>query len=359
MSFVDSWKDPRNRSTVIAVAAAVGIGIFAASYFYSKTHHHGQTKGGSCPFTGAKGQKKTKTGRVLAHPDGGKRLVASPRNRGRDQGATGFAGVSSGVSQPQQAAKSVALPQATARILQFKERNLVRYFNVKKRAIHDDRHQVFEYETLVQIQNLVLELTCHDAAQIVKVTRERRRLLFNKDRAEYARVTEEGIEEVEDLFRENLDEILREFGVSRDTYEKSVQVHVQEDPTVYLDGPDLYEVIIGNLPAHNEPRENTQEYFTKVYQDMSKKLRGVDISIPQSVRAAEVKNAYMLDTIYFETGLEEEDIKFLRKKYESPELRKIDEEIATRLETAEAKANAVQNTQVNQTIQNAAIGEGR
>lgn len=357
MSFIDSWKDPRNRSTVIAVAAAVGIGIFAASYFYTKTQR-GHRQGGACPFTGARGQKKTKTGRVVAHPDGGKRQVASPRHRGRDQ-AAGFEGTAAGVGQARAVAKTVALPEAVARVQQFKDRNLVRYFNVKKRAIHDDRHQVFEYETLVQIQNLVLELTCHDAANIVKLSRERRRLLFNKDRAEYARVTEEGIEEVEELFRENLEEVLREFGVSRDTYERSVQTHVQEDPTVFLDGPDLYEVIIGNLPAHNEPRENTQEYFTRVYQDMSKKLRGVDISIPQSIRAAEVKNAYMLDTVYFETGLEEEDIKFLRKKYESPELRKIDEEIATRLEAAEAKANAVQNTQVSQHIQNASIGEGR
>ena len=332
MSFVDSIRDPRNRTTVIAVTGAIAAGIFLASYIWTKNRpccdqtkagqHQVECKepkataaqtAGKCPFTGASTTSAT-----------GKSAVEN-KSHTQTTGAT---------TQPTSRVATITLPSGKSRVERFKELNLQRFVEIKKLAIHDSNKQILDYQTLVEIQNLALEITGKDAPQLLKIAREKRRQVMDTDKVQYAKLAEQGIEDLELLFQENLEEVLRDFGVSRDTYENSMNHHSQVDITVRLHGIELYEVIVASLPSVNQPRENTQEYFTEIYKDMTKRLRGVDLIVPQSKRAAEVKNALMLDSIHSETGLEEEDIKFLRRKFDAPEIRAIDEEIATRITSA-------------------------
>ncbi len=127
------------------------------------------------------------------------------------------------------------------------------------------------------------------------------------------------------------------FNVSRDTYNAAVQLHSQADPTVVFTPADLLEIFVGRLESYNQPRENSHEYFANIYRDVQKRLKGLQLLAVDPELASEVRSSLILDTVQRETGLEEEDIRHWRGKFDSPELRIIDEEIATDIQQSKSK----------------------
>ncbi len=232
---------------------------------------------------------------------------------------------------------TLTLPSSHDRVKRFKDLHLENFVKIKTAAIHDSRNNTLDYNTLVDIQNLALDITVRDVPQILKLNRERRRKVIDTNKKEYARIVKEGIDDINSLFNQNLNEILRDFGVSRDTYNAAVQLHSQADPTVVFTPADLLEIFVGRLESYNQPRENSHEYFANIYRDVQKRLKGLQLLAVDPELASEVRSSLILDTVQRETGLEEEDIRHWRGKFDSPELRIIDEEIATDIQQSKSK----------------------
>lgn len=323
---------PDNRSLL----TGIGIGAVALAglaYWYYNSNSCCEAKGksdscktGTCSKTGTCPTKTVDTSSGIA---GNKTTAACPV-KGTHASATRSSSDTNKIT-------TVSLPGSEDRIKRYKDLHLQKWVDIKKAALHDYRNNTLEYNTLVDIQNLAIELTVKDVPQILKVNRESRRKVMDTNKKEYARIVKQGIDDINMLYTQNLDEILRDFGVSKDTYSAAVDVHARTDQTVRITSADVLEIVVGQLESFNQPRETTHEYFANLYRDTHKRLAGVSLLAVDPELASEIRAHLILDTVQRETGLEEEDIKHYRQKYDSPELRAIDEEIATSIQQSKSK----------------------
>lgn len=329
MSLSKGIMHPENRSLLVSVGVGAVI-IGGLVYWWSTRDESCSTKRGGCAKTGECGSK---TCEGPACTNGSKKTApVTTEKAGQHAHSTRTTGTES-----TNKIATVSLPGAEERVKKFKDLYLAKFVDIKKAAIHDERNSALEYNTLVNIQNLVLEITSRDVPQILKINRETRRKVMDTDKKEYARIVKQGLQDLNTLYTQNLEEVLRDFGVSKDIYESAVNTHARTDATVRITPADLSEILVGRLESYNEPRDNTPEYFANIYKDVQKRLTGVSLVTSDPELQGEIRAHIILDTVQRETGLEEEDIKHLRLKHDTPELKAFDEDFATDIEKSKSK----------------------
>ena len=176
MSFVESIRDPRNRTTVIAVTGAIAAGIFLASYIWTKNRPCCARNDATCKTRGCEEPK------VATSQTGGKcPITGASTNKSAQDNNSHTQATGASTKSPSKVV-TINLPTGKSRVEKFKELNLQRFVEIKKLAIHDSKKATIDYQTLVEIQNLAIEITGKDAAQLLKISREKRRHVIDTDK---------------------------------------------------------------------------------------------------------------------------------------------------------------------------------
>lgn len=221
--------------------------------------------------------------------------------------------------------KKIAPPKT--RLATFKELHLQRFVEAKQAAFKGADRDIIDYSTLIRIQQLAIEMSENDFRKVVKLNREHRRKCLEHDKAKYEEIVIQGEKDFETIFKENLHEILAECEISRDKYEKSMAEHVKTDDKVYLEGANLYDVMVNRLPAVNEPVKPNQEYVVQIHNFMMDHYQKIFYKAIHKEFFTDIKEKMLFDMIHEKYGIEEEDLRKLRKEFDTFEVRNLREKL--------------------------------
>lgn len=286
------FRDAKDKPKSLMIAAAVGVGIVGVGYWLYLARQ--RTAEGKCPFTG-----KSKADKAL----GGVK--------------------SSGAGCPFSKGKAAGDEQYQ----EFKMKNLQRVVALKRDVTNESHNSVLKYETLTAIQQMAVEITTKDLRQVLIVQRQKRRAI--KDKREYEETIIKHIQQVEALFKANLDAILKDCTIGRDKYEESIKEHLKLDVSICMVGTHLNRVLVSRVGSLLEAERQTRELAKEVLTFMIDEYPKVHYIPIHSDYHAEVKEALLMDKVHEKYELEEEDLQQLRRKQDSAEVKAL----VTKLET--------------------------
>ena len=229
------------------------------------------------------------------------------------------------------------LKPAKERVEEFKKLHLQKFVEAKEAAIKEDKERVLAYETLKKLQQLAIEMSEKDFRKITKLCREQRRKCLDHEKPKYEEIFIEFETDFEELFTQNLKTILAESGVSDEKYNSSIEAYVQKDQEVYLNGIQLYDVMIGRLPCINEPVPPTKEYVTEIHAFMLSEYKHTFYKPVSKEYFTDVKEKMVLDKVWEKYGIEEEDLRKLRRTFDTPEIDLLQEQFNTLIAQDEQK----------------------
>lgn len=285
MGLLDAFKDPKDKPKAIAMTVAIGAAICGAVYYFWVN---------------------------------GKEVKADIK-----QAAQGVTSVVHRIENRASVAYKRAFDKLVPvkdRVQAFKEQNLERFVQAKKRIIDERHSKTFSHENLTAINQLALEISENDVRKILKQNREERRKLIEHSKDKYEEVVIEGLKDIEVLFNENLNAILSECECSRDKYEASIVEHVQKDQSVALFGSQLLDQLVARLPAINDPANPSTEFTSEIYGFMAEEYRNIKYLPLRKEHWVDTKESMVFDRLHEKYGLEEEDLLKLRHKFETSEV---------------------------------------
>lgn len=310
MGLQDLFKDPSTRPKAIAASLVIG-GVLAYGAYQFWTH-------------------RTEVAEVVSHgahkagdtiKDAGHKVEKAAHSLGQEVkkvATTVEAKIDEALYKI-----SHKLPSAKDRVAEFKKFHLERFVHAKQKAISEEHEKVLKYDTLTQIQQLAIEMSEKDFRKLIRINREERRKLIQHQKFNYEEVTIGGMKDFEDIFDQNIAEILKECGVSQEKYNDSIAQHIATDQGVYLVGPQLYETMVARMPAVNAPVTPTKDYAVEVFTYMVDQYPKIMYQPRSKEHYTEVKDRMLLDRVHEKYQLEEEDIKKLRRDFDSLELRNL------------------------------------
>ena len=215
------------------------------------------------------------------------------------------------------------------RVEEFKKMHLQRFVEVKNAAIKEDHDAILDYTALSRLQQLAIEMSEKEFKKVVKLNREHRRRYLDHEKQKYEEIVIHGEKDFEEIFTQNLNAILTECGVSQEKYRRSVAEHIKTNDKVYLEGPALYDVMIGRLPAVNEPVMPSVDYVADIHQFMLEQYHKIFYKPLRKEYYTDIKEKMLLDKVWEKYGVEEEDLIKLRKNFDSFEVRDLKEKLNT------------------------------
>ena len=275
MGLLDFFRDPKDKPKAIAVTAAIGAGVLLSGYWFWTMKQ--RVSEGRCPFTG-----KSKSEEGFQCPI---TKLASSSNKKYET---------------------------------FKENHLEHIFSLKKDCIAEDKAKYLSYANLTGIQLLAVDVTLQDLRQLLKLQREKRRQI--KDKKEYERYVAINIKEIESIFKANVNTILKDFGISKDTYDASIQEHIKTDTSIHMVGTHLYRVLVSRLDSLADPEVQTNQKTLEILNFIIQEYPKIQYKAEHVENLAEVKESMILDKVHEKYQLEEEDLQLLRRKFDNQEI---------------------------------------
>lgn len=220
---------------------------------------------------------------------------------------------------------SSKLKPAKERVHDFKNLNLKRFVEIKEACKKHEKDANLDLTTLKNVQLLAIEMSEKDFRKIIKQNREHRRKHIEHDKPKYEEIVIRAEEDFEEVFNQNIKEILADMGVSQDQYDKSIEAHVQHDQEVYLVGTTLYDIMVGRLPAFVDHLNPTKEKVIEICTFMIEQYQKTFYKPLHKTYFTDVKEKMVLDKIYEKYELEEEGLRKLRTTYDSIEVFELQE----------------------------------
>ena len=320
------FRDPSTRPKAIAVSLLLGGTLAYGAYQF--WIHRAEVAHTVAHGAHAAGQAARDAGHAVADATESAGHKVSDAAHSLGQNVTNVAQKVEGKIEATLYRISHKLAPARDRVHEFKQVHLERFVKAKQHAITEDPDKTLSLQTLSSIQQLVIEMSEKDFRKSIRLNREERRKLIAHQKHHYEEVVIGGMKDFEQIFEQNLSETLKECGVSQDKYNDSIAQHVNTDPNIYLVGPQLHETMVLRLPAVNTPVTPTKDYAVEVYAvevyafmvEQYPKIMYHPIS---REHYTEVKDKMLIDRVHEKYQLEEEDIKKLRRDFDSLELRNL------------------------------------
>lgn len=212
---------------------------------------------------------------------------------------------------------SERIPEAATRLESYKSANLERYFNAKKVSTVEEFHQLLSLDALKKLQEVVMEMSENEFRKNLKLNREQRRAHLAHDKPHYEEIVIDGRKDFEKIFNDNLKVVLQDFGVSQDKYEASVGEHVKDDQEIALFGTQLYDIMVKRMQPINLAEDATAEYAEEVAQHLATEYHSVLYRPLRKAYFTAVREQMLYDKIHETFGLEEEDLKEMRKIFQA------------------------------------------
>lgn len=283
-----AFKDPAQRPKAIGFAAAVGIGVLAVGYWLYRAKK--RVNEGRCPFTG-KGKQQAGPARTCPYSHN----------------------VEAGEGQYNE----------------FKMEHLPRIVEIKKDVLKQSAKNVLDYPTLTSIQEFVVEVTVKYLKPVLKIQRELRRKISDKEKYEIAIIAH--YQQIEDAFKANLHAALQDIGLSKDKYEASMEAHVSLDPSVCMVGTHLCRVLVSRSQSTISPELLTREKAKELLEFMIEEYPKITFTPAHLNFFAEVKEALMLDKVHQKFDFEEEDMHALLRKNNNSEVKNLVAKLETEI----------------------------
>lgn len=283
-----AFKDPAQRVKAFGITAVVGLGVIAAGYWVYRAKQ--RVNEGKCPFTGK--------GKQGAHEN-----KACPHSTGKLSGEEQYN--------------------------DLKLQHLQRIVSIKRDIMKQSSSETLDYANLTAIQEIVVEVTVKHLRPVLKVQREKRRKITDKQK--YEEEMQSHFEQVEDIFKANLHAALLDFSVSKDKYEASMEKHVSLDPTVCMTGTHLYRVLVSRMGSVVAPELLTSEKTKEILEFMIEEYPKITFTPAHLSIFAEVKEAMLLDKVHQRFDFEEEDLQALRRKHNNAETKALVEKLETEI----------------------------
>ena len=323
MGIQELFKDPNSRPKAIAATLLLGGAIAYGAYQFWINREAVSTgvKTAAREVSGAAHKVGDKAG-SLAHTVGDK--------------AGSLAHKTGSIIESTYQRISKKIQPVKTRISEFKNLHLQRFVETKQAALKESDLKVLDFATLTRLQQLAIEVSEKDFRKVIKLNREQRRQSIEHDKPKYEEIVINGEQDFEEIFNENLKEILQECGVSQEKYNESLAEHVKTDENIYLVGAALYDVMLGRIPAVNEPVTPTKEYVIEIHNFMIDQYKKIFYRPIHKDYFTDVKEKMLLDKVHEKYAIEEEDIRKLRNNFDSIEVRELREKISTLISQDEA-----------------------
>ena len=178
---------------------------------------------------------------------------------------------------------------------------------LKTKLASGDGTSILEVDVLVAIQKLHVASNRTAYFEHEINSRRHRRKILAEEPGSYVEFVQKELKEHPQEITENMSSVLASLGVDQKRYQTSVRLHILKDPTFLQQFNEPLEELYDFSTTSPSSRQLTAEEAKKIYKRALELLSEEDPECEPEF-LAEIKNIYVIDRLFEEFGIEEEEM---------------------------------------------------